>query len=144
MMIEDFAGTRVLKAEERQWQARKRRKLETGASHSHNSDLQEGHGALPPPTIKYACELLAIPLARTAHQAERYSKMVFLKLWLLTIMMGQTGMKDSTWSGAIQSIGEGWKERVEDSLTVPDGLGAEEAKLVEGMRRGLLSLVSML
>lgn len=144
-IIEDFAGTRSLRADQRKQRldTRKKRKRQAGSIdfHEANGDLQEGYGAFPPPSLHYTCELLDVTSNGDAGKA---GKMIFTKLRLLSIMNSQTPLGDAAWKEAVAKLEDGFKQRVEESLRIPRLMEAEDVKSVEGMRRAVLALVAAL
>ncbi len=145
MFIEDLNGSRIAKAEERKRNQAKKRKLDTGSSETIEGDLQEGFGAFPLPTQRYTCELLAtsVKTASSRETGEKFGKMVFAKLSLLSIMIARTPMKDPSWTDVFRTDGQRWKERVEESMEFPEGICEDVAKRIEGMRRMIVALVAM-
>jgi len=138
MIIEDLAGIRSKKAEERKCKARKKRKLHTGSTNAEEGigDLQEGFGAFSPPTVGYTCDLLAMSCSKGGGGA----KMVFSKLSLLSIMLAKTASTDSAWS----KVCERWEKRIGDSLDVSSGVDVDERQEFEGMKSTVHELVGFI
>ena len=140
IIIEDAAGVRTAKSEERK-HARKKRKLEPDALSvgAEEGDFQITFGVFPPPTLTYTCHILATPV-----KGDRTKLGAFAKWSLLSTMIAKTSAKDPAWQVALQRQEDGWKERVKACFEIKGDMGQDGTKLVEAMRKTVAVFLVML
>ena len=135
IVIEDVAGVRTAKSEERRL-ARKKRKPdpETLSAGVEEGDFQADFGVFPPPTVTYTCQILAAPV-KGDRKGDRTKLGAVAKWSLLSIMMARTAITDPTWQMALERQEDGWKERVKASFEISGVVEEEEARLIAAMKK---------